>query len=150
MVGDKPCEFEAFVRFLAENGLEGDSCRQLDQLVADGKAREVKDHLSSWVKMCAQQLVDVVEEQRALASDLMQLQDPEDPTDWVGRRSDIEKFLYEGWRQHWLQLWGYAGQQYLADERFDVLADALNYSLGHTRKGKALRKRLDALRTRKG
>lgn len=144
MVGEKPCEFESFVRFLAENGLNGDQCRQLDALIHEGKAREVQEHLSSWLRACARQVVDLVEEQRA--NKVVQIRDPDD---WFSKRTDVERFHYEGWRQHWLQLWGFVGQQNVNDERFELVVQALNLALGNSRKAKAMRKRLDAVRSRR-
>lgn len=48
-----------------------------------------------------------------------------DYSTWFKRREDVEKALYEGWLQHWLELWGFIGQQYLADCRYDATCEAI-------------------------
>lgn len=34
---------------------------------------------------------------------------------WLEKREDVERALYEGWRQHWLDMWSRIGQQYYFD-----------------------------------
>jgi len=41
---------------------------------------------------------------------------------WFKKREDVEEALHEGWRQHFCQTWGFVGQQYLADCRYDTLS----------------------------
>lgn len=58
-MGDR--EYRAYVQHLAEHGIDSDQCRSLQKLIDEGKAAEVKTHLSSWVKRCAR---DVIANQR--------------------------------------------------------------------------------------
>jgi hypothetical protein len=54
-MGDR--EYREYVQHLAEHGIDGDQCRQLQALIDEGNAAEVKAHLSSWVKRCARDVI---------------------------------------------------------------------------------------------
>lgn len=44
---------------------------------------------------------------------------------WEALREDPDRAAFEGWRQHWLQLWGFIGQQHLNKTRDRKLSEAI-------------------------
>lgn len=55
--------YEEFVKHLAENGVT-DNCRKLQLLIVEGGAEEAVDHVDSWVRKLASEIINLNEKAR--------------------------------------------------------------------------------------